>query len=748
MNGDITPQDLDAWVRTVAAEAGDDPDGQLAVANVIGNRVSSGQYGRSPGAVVTAPGQFEVWQNGTAQSLNPNSPKYKNAAEAVANVITGLAKDNTGGATHFYSPGGQRALGRNAPAWASGQPNASIGGQLFYAPNGPVKKATQQSGPDVDALMKLYGGSADAAAPQAVTSDPSGPDVDALAKLYGGEAPPAGESKSASAAPSEWWQGHDEPGTVGAAERVGIGAARGGKDVLDTLAHGLAGGTDAAAAFLASKGFLPQSMADAVHGSAQDAISTDQQGNKLFDAAYGDSAAASVGRVGGQIAGSLPIMAVAPELAGAGRVGAGIDALAGGNKLLGLAGRGAVAGMAGAGLISGTSDEPLANQLIRGAETGAALGPIVGGAASLGNRLISPHVDPAVAGLAAKAEQYGIPLRPAQLTGPGSFLSNLDQKAGQLPFSGRETFAGQQQSAFTKAVARTFGEDTDSITPDVMTRAKDRLGKVFEDVASKTNIPADPEIGAGLASVLRDASQTLPGDSMKPLQNLAGEVWDTLGSKGMLTGKQYQQLTKKGSPLDVLQNSGNREMAHAATDLRDVLDSALERSAAPEDLASLKGARLQYKNMMTVAPLVVKGDEGAISPLLLNGRVNSSFKNRAFTGAGDLGDLAQIGQQFMRMPKDSGTPIGSAIINKLTSPGTAVTGLVGAAGTGYALDLPNMLLAAAAGGAGLGTTAATSRIVNSALGSQMLKNRLLSLAAKGSRNGNKLLNAASPISGP
>ena len=191
MNGDLTPQDLDAWIRTVATEAGDDPNGQLAVANVIGNRVASGQYGATPSAVVTAPDQFEVWTRGMAQRLDPNSPRYKNAAEAVANVITGQAPDPTGGATHFYSPGGQRALGRNAASWASGQPKASIGGQLFYAPNGPVVKKAQQAGPDVDALMKLYGAAPDAPAAATAASDGSGPDADALAKLYGGDAPPA-----------------------------------------------------------------------------------------------------------------------------------------------------------------------------------------------------------------------------------------------------------------------------------------------------------------------------------------------------------------------------------------------------------------------------------------------------------------------------------------------------------------------------------------------------------------------------
>ena len=39
-------------------------------------------------------------------------------------------------------------------------------------------------------------------------------------------------------------------------------------------------------------------------------------------------------------------------------------------------------------------------------------------------------------------------------------------------------------------------------------------------------------------------------------------------------------------------------------------------------------------------------------------------------GAGELGDIADIAQQFMRQPRDSGTPIGNVVMNMLARHGT------------------------------------------------------------------------------
>lgn len=140
----VSPEDRDLMIRTIIGEAGgQDLDGMAGVANVIANRLSSGKYGKTGADVVLAPNQFEPWTNRGAELLgyDPKSPEYQNAGAVLDGVLGGKVIDNTGGATHFYAPALQSQLGRATPGWATGQ-GKLIAGQLYYAPQGPVSRAS------------------------------------------------------------------------------------------------------------------------------------------------------------------------------------------------------------------------------------------------------------------------------------------------------------------------------------------------------------------------------------------------------------------------------------------------------------------------------------------------------------------------------------------------------------------------------------------------------------------------------
>lgn len=124
--------DRDALTRTVAGEAGNQPDlGQVAVASVALNRARS--RGKTPSEIVLERNQFEPWGNAETaarlMSLSPDSPEYKRAAAAVDRALAG--EDPTGGASHFYAPRAQAALGRAKPSWDNGTGRA-IGDHLFF----------------------------------------------------------------------------------------------------------------------------------------------------------------------------------------------------------------------------------------------------------------------------------------------------------------------------------------------------------------------------------------------------------------------------------------------------------------------------------------------------------------------------------------------------------------------------------------------------------------------------------------
>lgn len=189
----MSPEEYDALVRTVVGEAGKEPDtGKQAVAAVALNRLMSGRYGSSMKDVLFAPNQFEPWQTRAQElwSIPQNSSAYQAAAQAVNAALQGA--DPTQGATHFYAPDAQAALGRSAPAWARGE-GVQIGNHLFYAPQGRIgsgqttmAQAKTDSGPSDDDLLQLYTKppSKPAASPQAPSQAQPATTDDDLLQLY------------------------------------------------------------------------------------------------------------------------------------------------------------------------------------------------------------------------------------------------------------------------------------------------------------------------------------------------------------------------------------------------------------------------------------------------------------------------------------------------------------------------------------------------------------------------------------
>lgn len=321
--------------------------------------------------------------------------------------------------------------------------------------------------------------------------------------------------------------------------------------------------------------------------------------------------------------------------------------------------------------------------------TGAALGGAIGGAAPLvgravgsgANWLMRPGHDPVTERLLAVAAEHGVPIGAAQ-TSTSPFVRKVSQIAGQFPGSGQNMFQGEQVRQFTRAVARSFGEDADSLTPQVMQSARRRLGREFDHVAENTTIRADEPFHRDMTTIAHEARSVLPESELRPLANQMNNIAQLIDDGGNLSGQAYQNLTKKGAPLDRAIHSQDPNVAHYAGRIREAIDDAMQRSATPENAQRLRDARYQYKNMMTVAPLVVRGVPGEVTPLSLQSKVNQSFSNRAFSGGGDLGDLADLGQRFFRNPADSGTPAGTLIVDQIMRHGNALAAASLAAMTG------------------------------------------------------------------
>jgi len=121
--------DLDAEMRCLATAVyyeskGEPLDGQLAVAQVILNRVQSGRFASSVCGVVYQRGQFSfTWDK---RPDRPNDSMMWRTAQAVAVIA---ATDNwrqvVPDATHFHAS-------RVAPGWHGLQRVAAVGNHVFY----------------------------------------------------------------------------------------------------------------------------------------------------------------------------------------------------------------------------------------------------------------------------------------------------------------------------------------------------------------------------------------------------------------------------------------------------------------------------------------------------------------------------------------------------------------------------------------------------------------------------------------
>jgi len=124
--------DEDIAIRTIIGEAkGEGQRGWNAVAGVMRNRAKGGK--QTLRDVALAPNQFEPWSSRKKEleSIDPNSRTYQDVARTTLPVLRGEVDDPTGGATHFYSPSAQSALGRKPPSWDNGK-GLDIGNHRFF----------------------------------------------------------------------------------------------------------------------------------------------------------------------------------------------------------------------------------------------------------------------------------------------------------------------------------------------------------------------------------------------------------------------------------------------------------------------------------------------------------------------------------------------------------------------------------------------------------------------------------------
>lgn len=370
-----------------------------------------------------------------------------------------------------------------------------------------------------------------------------------------------------------------------------------------------------------------------------------------------------------------PLMATGAGMAG-NVVGNMIPAVAtaaipGANTMTGAALGGAVMG----GMQPVASDE----SRLRNAGLGAAGGAIGQGAANLVGRLVRPvqsSLDPVTAGLAAKAEQYGIPLNAAQKTGSRP-LKIIDSVLDNLPLTADAQAAAKsgQAKAFNKAVLGQIGESADVATPEVLNAARTRIGNQFNQLSDRNAVKLGDEFLDALAQVEAGTNAFT-----KPGVKDAVEKGLELASQGQLSGRTYQNVRSTlGKQANDAFASGNSELGQALKSIKTALDDAADASVSQADKAAWTEARRQWQALKVVekaaSPTSADAVAGNVSAAKLAQALKSVDKKGLTYGTSnqELGDLARIGQALLKNQiPDSGTAQRTFYQNLLTNPITAL----------------------------------------------------------------------------
>ncbi len=377
--------------------------------------------------------------------------------------------------------------------------------------------------------------------------------------------------------------------------------------------------------------------------------------------------------------------------------------------------------------------QPVAEGESRGMNTGlgAAFGVLGQGAGNLVGRAIRPvqsTLPPELERLAQEAANRGIPLTAGQRTGSRPLLT-AESVMETLPMTSGPQLAQRQAQgeAFNRAVGSTFGAPENALTPDVMGQARTRIGQTFTDLSNRNAANVDNAVMTRLSTVIDDANRYNTPDVARVVQNYADDILSRVDNNGQIPGTAYRALDSQMGRT--MRGSSNGDLRNYVGQLRDVMREAMDNSISTADQQAWRGARQQYANLMTVAPVAARNEIGNVSGRTLLSAANNSNRNARFGAPSELAELGRIGRAFVadQIP-NSGTAQRMMMQSLLTGGGAGI-GAVGAAATGND-PLKGAGIGAGVTAGGLLSPRIAQMLMNSEAGQRYLTQGLLPLTER------------------
>lgn len=354
----------------------------------------------------------------------------------------------------------------------------------------------------------------------------------------------------------------------------------------------------------------------------------------------------------------------------------------------------------------GESEADSAGGLAADTAMGGGAGALTGGLMAGVGKAIKPVADKAVSGTRKAASEalkkIGIDdLTPGQLTGSKSLQTVESVMDDMLTTSGSARVKKEGQlTKFTKAALEKAGIKGDRLTAEVREQAESNFGDAYQKMFAGKKVGIDKEGMTALRNIQLKEASKLP-TTVKPI--VQSYFKDIMGAKGKMDGEAYQrlrsQLTKQSKSL----SATDPFTADVLRNIRNVLDTAAEKSIPEAQQGALRTLNNQYRNYKSLVKSVSNASEdaveGVVSPTKLLQVLESGNKTKTQAGYGDLYELANAGRLVLPSSvPNSGTAQRQLAQRILTSGGTGAA--VGGATYGVTGDPEKAVLAAGASLAG------------------------------------------------
>jgi hypothetical protein len=271
-----------------------------------------------------------------------------------------------------------------------------------------------------------------------------------------------------------------------------------------------------------------------------------------------------------------------------------------------------------------------------------------------------------------RGKELGFRTTPGQETGSRS-LQQMEARMESSPFTSGpfNTIKDANQKILNRSTAQAIGVNSDELSNPVLAQAQRQISKVYQQVASPEVKKLD---GNTIQTGIELVDNAFEGLTTQPLRsNIFVKQLEDLAAKGEASGNQLQTLSSKigkRAKNEMTTAMGDRELGSALFQLKEMVDDALAQGLSREQQAAFQQARANYRNLMTIRSNqgVVNPSTGNVSGLNLASALTRKDPQGFVFGSNQtpMYDAARFAQAFKPIVGDSGTATRSMEVSPLS----------------------------------------------------------------------------------